>query len=90
MPIDEVQKSMVEMIVEGKLLAREIAEAVAARHDLPFETAATQTLEMCHQLFLQGVIESPTMAQLRGQMRLMQINVNRFAEKLKSMADSIE
>jgi hypothetical protein len=90
MPIDEVQKSMVELIVEGKLLAREIAEAVAASHNLPFETAATRTLELCHQLFLQGLIESPTMAQLRGQMRLMQINVNRFAEKLKSLADTME
>jgi hypothetical protein len=30
------------------------------------------------------------MAQLRGQMRLMEINVNRFAERLQSLADSVE
>lgn len=88
--VDEVQKDIVELIDSDNLLLREIAEIISNRHHLSLETASVKVLELCQELFLSGLLSNPVMSSLRGQMRLMTLNVNKFANTLKTIGEELD
>lgn len=89
--ISEIEKTIIELIKEeDTILLREIAEKLATRHNISFETAGAKTIEFCHQLFLQGLLSTPAMSSLRGQMRQMTLNVNKFASALTSIGKELD
>lgn len=88
--VDEVQKDIVELIDSDNLLLREVAEIISNRHHLSLETANVKVLELCQELFLSGLLSNPVMSSLRGQMRLMTLNVNKFANTLKTIGEELD
>ncbi|MBL8192601.1 MAG: hypothetical protein JNM06_02175, partial [Blastocatellia bacterium] len=72
------------------LLLKEVAEIISNRHDLSLETASVKVLELCQELFLSGLLSNPVMSSLRGQMRLMTLNVNKFASTLKTIGEELD
>lgn len=88
--VDEIQKDIVELIDSENLLLKEVAEIISNRHDLSLETASVKVLELCQELFLSGLLSNPVMSSLRGQMRLMTLNVNKFASTLKTIGEELD
>lgn len=87
--IDEIQKTIIELL-QTDILLKEIAEEISTKHNISVDIAGTKTLEFCNQLFLQGLLASPAISGLRGQMRLMTLNVNKFANTLKTIGDELD
>ncbi len=89
--ISEIEKTIIDLIKEDdSILLKEIAEKLAKMHNISFESAGAKIIEFCHQLFLQGLLSNPAMSSLRGQMRQMAINVNKFANTLTSIGKELD
>lgn len=88
--IDQIEVTIARLIMEEKFLVMEIAEEVANQHHIKYETAIAKTLEFAQRLSMQGLMEGQLFAQMRGQMRKMQINVGKFANRLTEMSKEME